>query len=299
MLFSIITPCYNSSKTLMRTYESLKSQSFKDFEWILVDDASTDNTRQLILELAENASFPIKYILFDENHFGSKSVYEAACIATGKFACILDHDDELLPTTLHEVSEIIKRFDVEQNTKLAGVCGRCVDETHKLIGRLFKENFFISNEGDIRFKKRITCELFQFTKVPVLKSYFSMIKPGYTNGFCWAKISECYGYVYTNTVFRVYDTALESSYSNLYKKLVVYPRNKRDALEATIKAYRNKMFYNPFFAVRMCSSYVRHCFLSGSFLSLKDMPLFYYITLPLTVFLGYLKSLYNLTNDRL
>lgn len=290
MLFSIITPCYNSSKTLMRTYESLKSQSFRDFEWILVDDASTDNTRQLILELAENASFPIKYILFDENHFGSKSVYEAACIATGKFACILDHDDELLPTTLHEVSEIIKRFDVEQNTELAGVCGRCIDETHKLIGRLFKENFFISNEGDIRFKKRITCELFQFTKVSILKKYFSMIEPGYTNGFCWAKISEEYDYIYTNMVFRIYDTALESSYSNTYKKVVVYPKNKRNAVESTIKAYQGKLIFNPIFSVKLCSSYIRHCILSNEAASFRGMPFFYKITLPITLVLGFLKS---------
>ena len=63
MLFSIITPCYNSSKTLSRTYESLLKLDYKDFEWILIDDFSQDNgeTKKLILELVEKAPFKVKY----------------------------------------------------------------------------------------------------------------------------------------------------------------------------------------------------------------------------------------------
>ena len=55
---SIITPCYNSSKTIYKTLDSISKQSFKDFEAIIIDDFSTDNT----LEILKN--FSTKLIIF-------------------------------------------------------------------------------------------------------------------------------------------------------------------------------------------------------------------------------------------
>ena len=69
MRFTIITSCYNSTKTLRRTYESLLYQEDKDFEWILIDDKSSDEgaTRKLILELVKECPFPIKYFFLENN----------------------------------------------------------------------------------------------------------------------------------------------------------------------------------------------------------------------------------------
>lgn len=292
MLFSIITPCYNSSKTLRRTYESLLKQKEKDFEWILIDDASPDSgeTRKLILELAEQAPFVVKYKFLSENQFGSKSAYTAALLASGKFACILDHDDELVSTALADVKKIIYDYDIVNQEKLAGVCGRCLNENGKLIGPKFYEDSFQANEGVIRFRKKITCELFQFTKLEIVKNCFFEIKPGYTNGYCWAKISERFDYIYTNTVFRVYDTYNPESYSNKYKKIVVFPENKRVAVKKTILSYRKYLFFNPGYSIRLCASFIRHCILSNCFFIVKGMPVFFYLSLPISIPLAYLKS---------
>ena len=47
---TVFTPAYNRAKTLPRTYESLKNQSCKEFVWLIVDDGSQDNTRELVQE---------------------------------------------------------------------------------------------------------------------------------------------------------------------------------------------------------------------------------------------------------
>ena len=46
-LFTVFTPTYNRAGTLERVYSSLEAQTFRDFEWLIVDDGSTDNTRAL------------------------------------------------------------------------------------------------------------------------------------------------------------------------------------------------------------------------------------------------------------
>lgn len=63
-LISIITPTYNREKTLIRVYDSLCKQSYKNIEWIVVDDGSSDKTKELILSLInqKDAPFPIKYV---------------------------------------------------------------------------------------------------------------------------------------------------------------------------------------------------------------------------------------------
>lgn len=47
-LFTVFTPTYNRAHTLYRVYDSLVSQTFRDFEWFVVDDGSTDGTKTLV-----------------------------------------------------------------------------------------------------------------------------------------------------------------------------------------------------------------------------------------------------------
>jgi glycosyltransferase involved in cell wall biosynthesis len=192
MLISVITNCYNSTATLERTYDSLLKQTVQNFEWVLVDDCSPDEgkTRELIKHLAEIAPFPVDYHFLVENHYGAKSTFTACTIAKGEYACILDHDDELHPTCIENITYYIDKY--KNNADFVGVCGRCVDEKGNLIGSIFPFNEKLSTESEIRFKYKNTSELLQFTKTDVLKEVFSKMKRGYTNGFCWLNICQTY-----------------------------------------------------------------------------------------------------------
>jgi glycosyltransferase involved in cell wall biosynthesis len=244
MLFTVITSCYNSTKTLRRTYASLLAQTDRDFEWILVDDCSNDDgaTRQLIEQLAAEAPFSVKYYFLDQNYFASKSTVTACALAEGEYACILDHDDQLMPTVLETVRSYLEKY-ISHND-IAGVCGRCIDEKGALIGSQFKVNEQVAFEGEIRFRQRVTCELFQFTRVDILRPIFEKMKPGYTNGFAWAKISERYKYIFVNDIFRVYDTELPTSYSNSKLAPVCFPEAKAEALFETLEAYADYLVFN-------------------------------------------------------
>src|SRR6478735_4905926 len=59
--FTVFTPTYNRASLLPRVYESLKRQSYRDFEWLIVDDGSTDATRELVESWLAGSPFPIRY----------------------------------------------------------------------------------------------------------------------------------------------------------------------------------------------------------------------------------------------
>ena len=63
---TVFTPTYNRANLLKRGYEALKRQSLKDFEWLIVDDGSTDNTREVVNSWIEANQIPIRYI-YKEN----------------------------------------------------------------------------------------------------------------------------------------------------------------------------------------------------------------------------------------
>ena len=64
--FTIFTPTYNRAYILENLYNDLKKQTFKDFEWLIVDDGSTDNTKELIDRFINDNKIDIKYI-YKEN----------------------------------------------------------------------------------------------------------------------------------------------------------------------------------------------------------------------------------------
>ena len=59
-LLTVFTPAYNRAHTLPRTYQSLCCQTCKDFEWLIVDDGSTDNTRKLVDGWIKESIIPIR-----------------------------------------------------------------------------------------------------------------------------------------------------------------------------------------------------------------------------------------------
>lgn len=106
MLVSIITPCYNLEKYIEATYRSLLSQTHTDWEWIVVDDASTDSTREIIKGFDES-----RIRLIELEHIGSLSVLRnhGAREARGEIFAFLDGDDIMEPRKLELQGEQLQR----------------------------------------------------------------------------------------------------------------------------------------------------------------------------------------------
>ena len=81
MRITVFTPTYNRRYILDQLYQSLKRQKFTDFEWLVIDDGSTDSTGELIEQWkTENKRFPIRYYYF-ENSGKQKEINRALDLA--------------------------------------------------------------------------------------------------------------------------------------------------------------------------------------------------------------------------
>lgn len=107
-LVSVIIPVYNRSQVVGRAIESVLSQSYKNFELIIVDDASSDETVE-VLRKFENKYPQIKLILKEKNEGVSAARNTAARLAIGEWLAFLDSDDEWLPKKLETQLQLYAR----------------------------------------------------------------------------------------------------------------------------------------------------------------------------------------------
>ncbi|MCL6461546.1 MAG: glycosyltransferase family 2 protein [Flavobacterium micromati] len=98
-LVSIITPCYNSEKFIQETIQSVQNQTYQNWEMIIVDDASTDNTVAIIDKIA-SIDYRIKVNKLNKNSGTGIARNKALDFANGKYIAFLDADDLWKPEKL-------------------------------------------------------------------------------------------------------------------------------------------------------------------------------------------------------
>ena len=94
---SAFTCTYNRIDTLVRTYQSLQQQSVRNFEWIVYDNGSTDNTKEIVEQWQQEADFPIVITGRPDNSGIQRGYNKGIELARGYFWLSLDSDDELVP----------------------------------------------------------------------------------------------------------------------------------------------------------------------------------------------------------
>ena len=136
-LLTIFTPAYNRAHTIKRTYESLLKQNNKDFIWLIIDDGSTDCTKELAKEwMSTDNGFEIQYV-YKENggmHTAHNIAYEH--IDTVLNICI-DSDDYLAEDA---VNKIINKWEEVKDLDYAGIIGLDADLEGHIIGKGFSKD---------------------------------------------------------------------------------------------------------------------------------------------------------------
>lgn len=128
-MISILTPTFNRAYILTDLFESLQNQSSKDFDWIIVNDGSTDNTLKITDNFIKNALFPIKVIT--QKNFGKHIAINTGTLAsTFEYIFIVDSDDQLSPNAIETVQSNLQKF-----SQYPGICFRRSNFDGTLIGK--------------------------------------------------------------------------------------------------------------------------------------------------------------------
>ena len=204
-VFTVFTPTYNRAHTLARVYCSLNRQTFKNFEWLIIDDGSSDNTNKLIMSWEKKAWFKIRYYR-QENSGKHIAINRAVELAKGELFIIADSDDTFLRNTLERFYFHWKSIRDDVKARYFAVIFNSIDIDGNLIGKRFPFNPTDSDSEEILFRYKVTGEKWGFQKTDVLKKYpFPDIRTEcFPEFYIWRRIAKKYKIRFVNECFRVY-----------------------------------------------------------------------------------------------
>ena len=120
-MITIFTPTYNRAHTLNQLYQSLLQQDCYDFEWLVINDGSTDNTETLFNEWLEKENpFSIRYYAV-KNGGKQRAINQALQLAKGEYFFIVDSDDRLLPHAITFIKNAFK--SLPKDDSFIGISG--------------------------------------------------------------------------------------------------------------------------------------------------------------------------------
>jgi glycosyltransferase involved in cell wall biosynthesis len=206
-VFTVFTPTYNRAHTLHRVYESLKAQTYRDFEWLIVDDGSTDNTRKLVEQWQQENLFPIRY-LYQENSGKHIAFNRGVREAKGELFLTFDSDDSCVPEALERFKYHWDAIPENKKKDFSAVTCLCKDQEGKIIGSFFPLDPTDSDSLEIRYRFKVVGEKWGFHRTDVLRDFPfpETIKRTYISDspFVWNKIARKYKTRFVNEILRIY-----------------------------------------------------------------------------------------------
>lgn len=195
---TVLTPTYNRKEHLEKLYISLCKQTFQDFQWLIIDDGSTDGTGEYIKKLKSN--FKINYYLKKNGGKHTALNYSHEYIY-GDLVCIVDSDDCLIPHALKII--LLDWAKYKYDSKISGLTYLRKQSNGQLASPIFPRDIQISNVIDFRLNLGIKGDCFEIIKANIFKSF---IFPEYPDerfvpeGVLWNYVGSHYNTVYINKI---------------------------------------------------------------------------------------------------
>ncbi len=236
-LLTVFTPTYNRRKLLTRCYESLKKQTSNNFEWLIIDDGSIDDTKEFVEKwVKENNKFNIRYI-YQENqgmHGAHNTAYEN--INTELNTCI-DSDDYMPCDAVEKICDFWKR---NGSDIYSGFIGLDAFEDGQVIGSKMPEEYKSSTLFELYKKKGVTGDKKLIYRTELTKKYPYPVFEGekYVGlAYKYYKLDEEYELLLMNEVVCIVEYQAEGSSMNMLRQ---YMRNPNG-----FAFYRRENMKNP------------------------------------------------------
>ena len=280
---TVFTPAYNRAHTIGRTYDSLCRQTCKDFEWLVVDDGSTDNTRELVEGWIKENKIPIRYI-YQQNqgmHGAHNTAY--ANINTELNTCI--DSDDFMPDDA--VENIVSFWKEKGSDKYAGIIGLDQVESGEIIGTEFPKEMAETTLQDFYLKggkgdKKLVYRTDVITKYPPYPLFEGEIYVGLA--YKYMLIDQDYTLLTLNKPLVTVEYQADGSSYNMFKQYWRNPKGfafYRKAEMVTTKSLKRKLM--------VCIHYVSSSIISKNWKFIQESPekLLTILTIPAGILLYY------------
>lgn len=202
-MITVLTPTYNRGYIIDKAYKSLLKQKNKDFEWLVIDDGSTDNTEEIIDKFIKQNKINIKYYK-KKNGGKHTAVNYGVKKAKGEYTIILDSDDMLTSDAIEKIKEYWNKYSSNKNICAISFLRSYPDK--KNIGKPYKGTEIISNNISFRYNKNLLGDMAEVYKTSILKMYpFPVFgeERFLSEAIIWNKIAFDYKTVYINEAIYV------------------------------------------------------------------------------------------------
>lgn len=265
MLYTVFTPTYNGARTLHRVVDSLSRQTLADFEWIVIDDGSTDGTAAVVERAKSVLAQPVAYIRFEENRGKPTAINEAVRRANGRYFLIADADDAFVSYALERMHEAYIEFEGTTASTLRGVVCNCVDQFGTLVGSPVTGAPRISDLFQIRYREGVSGEKWGFTLTEIMREhpFNTEIDRFVPETSVWFPINAKYKSVYINDALRVYYRNESGAESLSSTRRVRYPAGRAYHDMQRINEFLHLMRPGPQGIVRLFRSYLSYSTYAG------------------------------------
>lgn len=175
-LITVFTPTYNRVSTLKRCYDSLVAQTSKNFVWQIIDDGSTDNTKELVGKFISENQIEISYI-HKENGGKVSAINMSLDLTRTKLWVCLDSDDYFFDSAIEQFEKLYPLIEPDES-----ICGlfslRSNRDGTPMCGRDIPHDIVCETQFNLRYKYHVEPEYVQVYKTDVIGKYRYPIFPG-------------------------------------------------------------------------------------------------------------------------
>lgn len=264
---TVFTPTFNRAYCLGQLYESLLRQTSRDFTWLVVDDGSTDNTRELVQSWIDQDKIDIRYI-FQQNqgmHGAHNTAY--ANIATGLNTCI--DSDDFMPDGA--IENILGLWNEKGSELLAGIIGLDAYKDGNIVGSKIPGSVHTSTLNDLYNKHGVSGDKKLVLRTDIVKQF-----PPYPVfegerfvplGVLYLMIDQQYQYLCSNDVYCIVEYLEDGSSRNIIRQYKRHP-------QGFAYSRRVEMRYSPGFSYtfKKAMHLVSSALFAGKFNIFKDNP---------------------------
>lgn len=216
-MVTIVTPSYNRAKNLLTLYQSLLAQSSKDFDWLIIDDGSKDNTHDVVEGFIAENKIPIRY-LYKENGGKHSALNVAFREVQSELLFIVDSDDVLTPDA---VETILNDWEAVRDKKLCGISYLRGYDAERVIGDQHPQDHAIDNFINLRYNRGIDGDKAEVWRTECLRDFQFPEYPGerfISESVAWIYLAKKWDMLMVNKIIYITEY-LEGGLSDSGRKL--------------------------------------------------------------------------------